>query len=327
MKHLAPIALRQWGPVALAAAALLFGPPSAHAGSCVRLDTTLDMLAPEEQKAAAFLFEEALGREGRTVDPRNCTEEWVLSHVRLGHSITVVVSSPQGRRSDRVSGVEEFPAQYSQSIRALLTRQDPRNEVAGVVDRTNVTTAQVDLKRVQSDSVFFVRLGYGAASGPGNGGGPLLGFGWRKELNRIALDFAFANMLVLSNGQEHGFGSGPFNDGPFTVLALGVNYHFRPLANGTPYAGLGLGFTRWGSEGGKGLDVRLSLGYEMFRASNLRLFVQADGILPTYEVTRTDWANWSDPSRNPATSTFRPAMLAVSLGIGWSGGPDDDHDD
>jgi hypothetical protein len=328
MKHPALIVLRPWGPVALAAVTLLLGSPGAYAGSCVRLDTTRDTLAPEEQKAAAFLFEEALTREGRTVDPGNCTEEWVLSHVRLGNSITVVVSSPQGRRSDRVSGVEEFSAQYSQSIRALLTRRDPRNEVAGVVDRTNVTTAQVDVKRVGSDSVFFVRLGYGAVSGSGNGGGPLLGFGWRKELNRVALDFAFANMLVLANGQENHFGSGPFNDGPLTLLALGVNYHFRPLANSTPYAGVGLGFTRWGSTGGKGLDLRLSLGYEMFRASNLRLFVQADGVLPTYEVTRTDWPDWlRDPYRDPATSTFRPAMVTVSLGIGWSGGRDGDDDD
>jgi hypothetical protein len=326
MKHLALIALRQWGSVALAAA-LLFGSPSAHAGSCVRLDTARDTLAPEEQKAAALLFEEALSREGRTVDPSNCSEEWVLSHVRLGNSITVVVSSPQGRRSDRVSGVEEFPAQYSQSIRALLTQRDPRNEVAGVVDRTNVTSAQVDVKRVGSDSVFFVRLGYGVASGAGNGGGPLLGFGLRKELNRVALDFAFANMLVLSSERDDNFGGGPFSDGPLTLVALGVNYHFRPLANGTPYAGLGLGFTRWGGvDEGKGLDVRLSLGYEMFRASNLRLFVQADGILATYDVTRTEWTDWSYSSRNAATSTFRPAAVTVSLGIGWGGGQDDDDD-
>ncbi len=330
MKRLVLIALRHLGPVALAATTLLFGPPSAHAGSCVRLDTTRDSLAAEEQKAAAFLFEEALRREGRTVDTSNCTEEWILSHVRLGNSITVVVSSPQGRRSDRVSGVEEFPAQYSQSIRALLTQQDPRNEMASVVDRTNVTSAQVDVKRVESDSIFFVRLGYGAVSGPDNGGGPLLGFGWRKELNRIALDFAFANMLVLSNQRDDSFGGGPFSGGPLTLVALGVNYHFRPLANGTPYAGLGLSFTRWGgSDDGKGLDVRLSLGYEMFRASNLRLFVQADGILATYEVTRTDWTDWidwTDFSRNIRTSTFRPAAIAISVGIGWSGGQDDDDD-
>ena len=61
---------------------------------------------------------------------------------------------------------------------------------------------------------------------------------------------------------------------------------------------------RGGSEEGKGLDVRLSLGYEMSRASNLRLFVQADGILPTYKVTRIEWTDWRDPSRKPAPTSI-----------------------
>lgn len=327
MKHLDPTVLHRWAPVALVAA-LLFASPSVHAGSCVRLDSTRDTLTGEEQKAATLLFEEALTREGQTVDPTHCTEEWVLSHVRLGDSITVIVSSPHGRRSDRVRGVEEFPAQYSQSIRALLRRQDPSNELAGPIDRTNVTSAQVDVKRIGSDSVFFVRLGYGVTSGEGNGGGPLLGFGWRKELNRIALDFTFGNVLVLSDDRNDRYSDGPFGDGSVTLVALGVNYHFRPLASGTPYVGGGLGFTRWQSDRGKGLDVRLALGYEMLRASNLRLFVQADGILPTYEVTRTDWSDWSwnAPPSSTATSTFRPATMALSLGIGWGGGRDDEDD-
>lgn len=62
----------------------------------------------------------------------------------------------------------------------LLTRQDPRADLAGVVDRSNVAAAQVDLKRVGSDSIFFVRLGCQAAPRP-----PLSGclrrprgFGW-----------------------------------------------------------------------------------------------------------------------------------------------------
>jgi hypothetical protein len=328
VKKLALVAPRQWSAVALAAIALLVGSSSVRAGSCVRLDTTRDTLNPDEQKAAALLFEEALRKEGRAVDSSNCAEEWVLSHVRLGNSITVVVASPHGRRSDRVSGIEEFPAQYSQSIRALLTQRDPRNEVAGVVDRTNVTSAQAEVKRVQSESIFFVRLGYGLASGRGNGGGPVLGLGWRKELNRVALDVAFANMLILSKerGDDVDYDYDPLNGGPFTPVALGVNYHFRPLSNSTPYVGLGLGYTVWGGiddADGRGLDVRLALGYEMFRSSTVRLFVQADGVLATYEVTRRIWA---PDGRTSPEQRFRPAAFTVSLGIGFGGGQDDDDD-
>ncbi len=330
MRDLALTTPRLWASGVLVAALLLSVSPSAQAGSCVRLDAARDTLTPEEQKAATLLFEEALTKEGRRVDAASCSEEWVLSHVRLGDSITVVVASPHGRRSDRVNGVEDFLAQYSQSIRALVTRRDPSDELAGPVDRANVTSTQVEVKRVASDSLFFVRLGYGTASGTGGGGGPLVGFGWRKELNRIALDFAFANMLVLTDYQDGSYSGDLFDtNGPFTPVALGVNYHFRPLASGTPYVGAGLGYTRWRLDDGRGLDLRLSAGYEMLRASNLRLFVQADGIVPTYDVTRTEWSEWraGDPStHSPRTTTFRPVTVALSMGIGWGGGRDRDDD-
>ena len=324
MRKLRWVAPQSWGVVALSVMALFAGAPSARAASCVRIDATLDMLSAQEQKAALLLFEQALRNEGRAIEPASCTEEWVVSHARLGDSLVVVVAGPRGRRSDRVAGPEELPAQYSQSIRALLTGRNPRDELAGVVDRTNVTSTQLEARRVPSESMFFVRLGYGYASGPGNGGGPSLGLGWRKELNRIGLDIAFANVLIPSNGSaDDGYSHAPLDGGSFTPVALGVNYHFRPLSNGTPYLGLGLGFTVWDPDAAesKGLDLRLSLGYEMFRASTVRLFVQADGILPTYRVTRTRWAA---DGRTSSEDRFRPATVTVSLGIGFGGRPDDD---
>lgn len=322
MRKLGSVATQAGAVAAFMALALLAGAPSARAASCVRIDPTLDMLSAQEQKAALLLFEEALRNEGRTVDPGGCSEEWVVSHARLGNSLIVVVASPLGRRSDRAKGLEELPALYSQSVRALLRSSDPQNELAGVVDRTNVTSAQADFKRVHSESVFFVRLGYAYAWGPDQGG-PSLGLGWRKELNRVALDISFANLLILGNGDDDSYSYEPLNGGAFTPVALGVNYHFRPLANGTPYAGLGLGFTVWDpdEEESKGLDLRLCLGYEMFRASTLRLFVQADAILPTYEVTRRSWAVDGGTDR---VDSFRPMTFSVSLGIGFGGGPDDD---
>ena len=324
MRKLGSVATHAWAVVALSTMALLAGTPSARAASCARIDTAIDMLSEQEQKAALLLFEEALRNQGRVLDPAGCAEEWVVSHVRLGDSLVVVVASPHGRRSDRVAGLEELPAQYSQSVRALLTGRDPRDETAGVVDRTNVTSALVEARRVPSESTFFVRLGYGYASGPGNGGGPSVGLGWRREINRVALDVAFANILVLSNETDDAYSSDPLNGGAFTPVALGVNYHFRPLANSTPYAGLGLGFTVWDPDGDatKGLDVRLNLGYEMFRASTLRLFVQADAILPTYQVTRSTVS--SDWQKHP-TDRFWPGTVTVSLGVGFGGRHDEDE--
>jgi hypothetical protein len=319
MSQLEAVARRTRVVVAASAIALLTGAASAHAASCVRVDAARDTLSPEEQKAALLLFEAALGAEGQVVDPGTCSDEWVLSHVRLGSSITVAVASPRGRRSDRVSSVEELGAQYSQTIRALLSGGDPRDELTGVVDRTNVTSAERDLRRVPSENLFLVRIGYGYAAGPGNGGGPSLGLGWRRELNRVALEVSFANALVLAHHTD-GYSSDPLNGGPFTPVAVGVSYHFQPLANGTPYAGVGAGYTIWGIDPNNdmGLDVRLSLGYEALRASTLRLFVQADVALPTYRVARKSWdpEGWTNGERS------WPASVSLSLGIGFGGRPD-----
>lgn len=321
MRKLGSVASRAGIVGVVAAAALFTGTPSVRAASCVRIDTATDMLSAQDQKAALLLFEEALRNEGRAIDPASCAEEWVVSHARLGDSLIVVVAGPQGRRSDRVARIEELPAQYSQSIRALLTGRDPRNEMTGIVDRTNVTSAQTRVRRVPSENLLFVRLGYGYAAGASDGG-PSLGLGWRRELNRTTLDVAFANLLILGK-EESDYSNEPLDGGSFTPVALGVNYNFRPLADGTPYAGLGLAFTVWDpdNDAAKGLDLRLCLGYEMFRASTVRLFVQADAIVATYDVTRRTWLP------NGATATedrFRPATFAVSLGIGFGGGSDED---
>ncbi len=305
----------------LAAAASARASTSARASSCVRIDAARDTLSPEERRAALLLFEAALAAEGRSVGggvgDGGCDEEWTLSHVRLGSSITVVVASPRGRRTEVVQRIEELGAQYRQTVRALVSGKDPHDELADVVDRTNVTSAQTEALRVPSENLFFVRVGYGYATGPGKGGGAVLGLGWRRELNRLALDVSFANLHVLSQG-DGGPSEDPLSAGSFTPVALGVNYHFRPLASATPYAGLGLGFTVHdpGAGESKGLDVRFDLGYEMLRTSTLRLFVQADAILPTYEVTRT---SWDSAGRLSVTDRSWPATFSVSLGIGLGG--------
>ncbi len=46
--------------VALAVVVLLAAAPSARASSCVRIDTTMDMLSTQDQKAALLVFEDAL---------------------------------------------------------------------------------------------------------------------------------------------------------------------------------------------------------------------------------------------------------------------------
>ena len=170
-------------------------------------------------------------------------------------------------------------------------------------------------RRVPSKNLFFVRIGYGYATGPSEGGGALLGLGWRRELNRVALDVSFANVLLLSKGNDNAYSSEPINHGSFTPVAVGVNYHFRPLASGTPYAGLGFGIRIFHPEfePANSFDVRLNCGYEMLRASTVRLFVQADAILPTYKLRRKTEGRTSDAERS------WPGTFTLSLGVGFGG--------
>jgi len=65
---------------------------------------------------------------------------------------------------------------------------------------------------------------------------------------------------------------------------------------------------------GSGLQGELTAGYELGRATTIRMFMQADAILPFYSVT-----SQSISSRGVVSSTTRryTPSLVMSLGFGW----------
>jgi hypothetical protein len=60
---------------------------------------------------------------------------------------------------------------------------------------------------------------------------------------------------------------------------------------------------------GSGLQGELTVGYEVGRASTLRVFVQADATLPFYMMTSSRTGD-----------TRYSSSLAVSVGVGWQRG-------
>src|SRR5437667_9101822 len=80
-------------------------------------------------------------------------------------------------------------------VHSLLTGL-PMNTANSTVDRTNVTAAQQAPNRVEADSLWYARLGYGTIAGPHTSGGPSFGFGYRYELDSIGIDFSFLNFTV-----------------------------------------------------------------------------------------------------------------------------------
>jgi len=194
-------------------------------------------------------------------------------------------------------------------------------DAMGVVDRTNVTASQASALRVHSDSLWYARLGYGTVLGDLAYGTPALGFGYRAELDPFAIDVSFLNyQFRTSDYSSSGASAG-------SLVKLSGLYFLEPKANLTGYFGGGLsyGSTSFGGGNystpgsyrtdwdGSGLQGELTVGYELARATSLRLFLQADAVLPFYEVTSETF------SRSGLVTTtdrrYAPSLV-VSIGLG-----------
>jgi outer membrane protein W len=106
-------------------------------------------------------------------------------------------------------------------------------------------------------------------------------------------------------------------------VKLGADYFFDAYGNYSPYVGAGLSlssntlhiddreFSGWG------LNAELAAGYELFRASTIRLLIQANASLPTYRLsTRDHIYDASGVSRMDGSNKYAP-IFGITLGIGW----------
>jgi hypothetical protein len=299
----------------VALGSLALRPATAHAGNCVKIDEERDTLSPEERSSARTLFEDALSEEHQEVSRDNCTETWTVYHIRLGESLTAVVQSPRGSRRERVNKVEDLPPLYSQMVRSLLSGTQMTNE-SGNITRKNVTEAQNKQVRVRADAIWYAKLGYGATTADGFHSGPEFGFGRRWELDSIGIDLAFFNFLLYQNADGFkGLSAG--------WVELAADYFFDAFGNSSPYVGAGLSLgshsvpSDRGDYEGSGLQAKATLGYEMFRASTIRLLLQADAILPMYRLSRTTTGQILDVGDVETKSHTYAPNLMLSLGLGW----------
>lgn len=288
---------------------------------CLAIDDARDMLSADERQAALILVAREFERTGRSVVADGCLDRYALSHVRLGNTIVVTLAGPTERREGKAAGLDDLPALYSQLVRAMLTGSDVG--AMDIVDRTNITTPQSDIRRVGIDSFGYARLGYGSVIGGGTSGHPAFGFGFRAELDAFALDVSFLNQQLPSSSV---YGSSSGAAGSFVKLEALRFAH--PRSNASPYFGGGLSWgvtsayggssaTSYSSWSGSGLQGELTAGYEWPRATELRVFVQADATLPFYR-THAETITYSQSRSNILStgSRYNPAV-ALSIGIGW----------
>lgn len=306
----AALAARALAGPALAVA--LLTPREAGASACVQVDAARDGLSESEREATRTLFEEALGEAGVDVAREGCSESWTLYHVRLGESITVVVQSPRGTRRERVRRIEDLPATYHQLARSLESGTENTSD-GGNVDRRNVTEAQSEQRRVAADAIWYAKLGYGSTPAAGFHGGPAFGFGRRWELDNIGINLGFLNFIMYQDGDELSGASAGW-------IELGADYFFDAYANSSAYVGAGLSLGNHsipdpdGAYENAGLQGKVTLGYEMFRASTIRLIAHLDATLPMYRLSRTviDPITFAEDRQHVYSPT-----LQLSLGLGW----------
>jgi hypothetical protein len=289
--------------------------PSAAAQTCVAVDVSRDTLSEAERRAALTLLAQNLQQNGMRVVASGCTATFTLAHVRFGNAVTVFLSGPSGSRQATAQRLEDVPNLYAQMVRSLVSGQ-PMSTANDSVDRKNVTTEQLAPARVAADSLWYVRLGYGLVLRGEHNRGPAFGFGYRYELDSVAIDASFLNLMVASDGG--GEGDAALNGSWIKLMGL---YFLNPQANSSLYLGAGLS---WGATGlaregayysGTGLQVETSLGYELLRASTIRLFLQADALLPLYDASLDLVASGSG---QPA-ALWAPSLV-VSLGAAWGRG-------
>jgi len=310
----------QLGAAAVAGLSCLVWPLAARAAICVVVDEQRDTLTEAQRTSVRTLFEDALTEEHQEVAREGCTETWTIYHVVLGRSVTVTVQAPRGTRKERLNKVEDLPASYSQMARSLLTGAAATND-SSAVDRKNVTSNQEEQRRVNADAIWYAKLGYGATSADGFHSGPHVGFGRRWELDRFGIDLGFLNLLMYQNSSEfEGLSAG--------WVEIGFDYFFAPSANHTLYVGAGLSLgshtipaETGGDFTGGGLQGKATLGYELFRASTIRMLIQLESTLPMFQLSRTYFDETT--GANIKDHTYAPNLL-LSLGLGWGRSNDDD---
>ena len=167
----------------------------------------------------------------------------------------------------------------------------------------------------------YVRVGEGALFADVKYLTPAVGFGVRTELDSFAIDSSL-NLQVKSNP-----GGGQRDVIAGSVIDLKVLRFAEPMADATIYLGGGLS---WGGVdltasrppytrvSGNGLQAEITSGYEFARKSAIRMFVEANAVLPLYAAT-TATPYYLPNSGVVETGTghhYAPSLL-LSFGVGW----------
>lgn len=280
---------------------------SLFADVCVEIDNTKDALNEKDRKNAKIYIEATFSELGKKINT-SCTEKYVVYHLMLGKTVTVVMSSPVETKKLKANSIESLPDAYTQLAKGFINSKKI-GDLANT-DRDSVTDRQASPKRVKADGLFYGRLGYGLVTDKFSFNhdcyytGPSWGLGYRYELDNLAIDFSFINGISAKGGTD-----GKFMD----AIRLQLHYFFDPMNPSSLYIGSGLGYgiinlnkdTTYAGYNGSGLTGTFTFGYEMLRSSTIRIFFQFDATVPMFRL--------KEETRNIYTPAF-----SLSMGIGFN---------
>jgi hypothetical protein len=256
----------------------------AEAGICLKVDTERDNMGEQDRRGGMALLSSEVEDKGGVVGG-DCETTWVVVHIKLGRSVTVSARSGEKTYKMTAEAVEDLPRVYAQLAHGIVTGEPLKNSI----DRSNVTRGQSQGRRVKSEYMATVLFGGTAYPPAGALVAPTLGGGFRVEMDHWAID-ATAKLAWPAGDPEGGHQFSAMQ-GHLNALRFG-----DPLAPSTWFygGGLGYGLTYWqngpDSGDGHGFEAGGIAGYELGRASTMRLFVQADLTVPLYSSESNFWS-------------------------------------
>ena len=190
-----------------------------------------------------------------------------------------------------------------------------------VILQASATAAQV----VDDPQLMgYARLGQSIVFGDDVRHAPGFGFGFRKELETLAIDVSFLNLaLDFDPNEEREMAAGSLlkiqalrflssNAPRSAYLGGGLSWGVISVDRSVPPGG---GATSWH---GSGLQGEMTIGYELARDSPLRVFVQAEASAPFFNAHSDTFAY---PRAGSIVNTGRQARyvpsVVVSAGVGW----------
>lgn len=174
----------------------------------------------------------------------------------------------------------------------------------------------------------YARLGYGAIVGERLHRGESVGFGYRAERDSVGLDVSLS--FQSSTPADPSSAVGTAWAGALPRLQL--LYFLNPSEAASGYIGGGLSrggmaFSRAdpnlssgtsrSSWHGHGLQGEVTAGYEYPRGSSIRIFVEANAVLPFYRFTSESYRLSGTAGTRTVDRRFGAAAVAVSVGLGW----------